>query len=97
MTLVHLIVIAVVQGITEFLPISSSGHLVLAPQLVCWPDQGMLIDVSVHIGTLGAVITYLWRDVWLMLTALTRFSMGSRDPGVRLIMVLHLPCIRERP
>ena len=93
MTLVHLIVIAVVQGITEFLPISSSGHLVLVPQLVCWPDQGMLIDVAVHIGTLGAVITYLWRDVWLMLTALTRIDMWRRDPGVRMIMMLAVATV----
>ena len=88
MALVHLIVIAVLQGITEFLPISSSGHLALAPKLVCWPDQGLLIDVAVHIGTLGAVITYLWRDVWLMMTSLTRFGMWCRDPGIRLIMLL---------
>ena len=89
-TLVHLIVIAVVQGITEFLPISSSGHLALAPKLACWPDQGLLIDVAVHIGTLGAVITYLWRDMWLMLTALTRIGAGRRDPGVKLIIMLAI-------
>ena len=93
MTLVHLIVIAVVQGITEFLPISSSGHLALAPKLACWPDQGLLIDVAVHVGTLGAVTIYLWRDVWLMLTAVTRFGMGSRDPGVRLIMLLAIATV----
>ena len=90
MTLVHLIVIAVVQGITEFLPISSSGHLALVPKLACWPDQGLLIDVAVHIGTLGAVITYLWRDMWLMFTALTRIGVGRRDPGVRLFIMLAI-------
>ncbi len=93
MTLVHLIVIAVVQGITEFLPISSSGHLALAPKLACWPDQGLLIDVAVHVGTLGAVITYLWRDVWMMLVGLTRLTAGCRDPGVKLMVLLSLATV----
>ena len=93
MTLVHLIVIAVVQGITEFLPISSSGHLALVPKLLCWPDQGLLIDVSVHVGTLGAVITYLRRDVWLMMIALTRLGLWRRDPGVRLVMMLTIATV----
>ena len=92
-TPLHLIVVAIVQGITEFLPISSSGHLALVPKLACWPDQGLLIDVAVHIGTLGAVITYLWRDVWLMLTAVTRFGAGLRDPGVRLIILLAIATV----
>ncbi len=93
MTLFHLIVVAVVQGITEFLPISSSGHLVLAPKLACWPDQGLLIDVAVHIGTLGAVIIYLWRDVWLMFTGLTRLAAWRHDPGVRLMWLLALATV----
>lgn len=93
MTLVHLIVVAIVQGITEFLPISSSGHLAMVPKLACWPDQGLLIDVAVHMGTLGAVIFYLWRDVWLMLTAVTRIGVGRRDPGVRLIIMLAIATV----
>lgn len=90
MTLVHLIVVAIVQGITEFLPVSSSGHLALVPKLMCWPDQGLSIDVAVHIGTLGAVVTYLWRDVWSMLVGLTRIGAGLRDPGVKLMFLLAL-------
>lgn len=62
MSILHLIIIALVQGITEFLPISSSGHLILIPQMTDWPDQGLLLDVSVHVGTLGAVLIYFWRD-----------------------------------
>jgi undecaprenyl-diphosphatase len=65
--LVQLVVIALVQGITEFLPISSSAHLVLVPVVTGWPDQGILVDVAVHIGTLGAVIAYFRADVAAML------------------------------
>lgn len=63
MSLLHLIILAIVQGITEFLPISSSGHLILVPSLTGLQDQGQTIDVAVHIGTLGAVILYFWHDV----------------------------------
>ena len=63
MTLFQQLLIAVVQGITEFLPISSSGHLILIPHLTSLPDQGPLIDVAVHIGSLLAIIIYFFRDV----------------------------------
>lgn len=85
MTLLQIVVIAVVQGITEFLPISSSGHLVLVPVVTNWPDQGLLIDIAVHVGTLGAVIVYLWRDLWSMVGALGRLGAGREDPGLRLL------------
>jgi len=62
MSLLHLIIFALVQGITEFLPISSSGHLVLVPHLFGWQDQGLLVDVAVHVGTLMAVLIYFARD-----------------------------------
>ena len=62
MSALHIFVLALIQGITEFLPISSSGHLILLPVLTSWPDQGPLIDVSVHVGTLIAVLIYFRRD-----------------------------------
>jgi len=58
MTLFQLIILALVQGITEFLPISSSGHLILIPALTGWTDQGLMMDVAMHVGTLAAVLMY---------------------------------------
>ena len=63
MTLLQQLIIAIVQGITEFLPISSSGHLILIPYFTEFPDQGPLIDVAVHIGSLLAIILYFRKDV----------------------------------
>ncbi|WP_340588404.1 undecaprenyl-diphosphate phosphatase [Erythrobacter alti] len=63
MTILQLLLIAIVQGITEFLPISSSGHLILIPHLTDFPDQGPLIDVAVHVGSLLAIIVYFFKDV----------------------------------
>ena len=57
------VLLALVQGLTEFLPVSSSAHLVLLPILADWPDQGLAFDVAVHVGTLGAVVVYLRRDL----------------------------------
>ncbi|MEM8983370.1 MAG: undecaprenyl-diphosphate phosphatase [Pseudomonadota bacterium] len=63
MTLLQIVVLAIVQGFTEFLPISSSGHLVLTPVVFGWPDQGLAFDVAVHLGTLAGVVTYFYRDL----------------------------------
>ena len=63
MTFLQLLIIAIVQGITEFLPISSSGHLILIPTFTDFPDQGPLIDVAVHVGSLLAIIVYFFKDV----------------------------------
>ena len=66
MTFLQLLIIAVVQGITEFLPISSSGHLILIPNFTDFPDQGPLIDVAVHVGSLLAIIVYFFKDVLVL-------------------------------
>ncbi len=63
MTGLQLVVLAIVQGLTEFLPISSSGHLVLVPAIFGWSDQGMAFDVAVHLGSLVAVLVYFRSDI----------------------------------
>lgn len=62
MLIIQIVVLALIQGITEFLPISSSGHLLLVPAVTGWPDQGLLTDVMVHMGSFLAVVVYFWRD-----------------------------------
>ena len=90
MTLLQQLLIAIVQGITEFLPISSSGHLILIPYLTDFPDQGPLIDVAVHIGSLLAIVIYFWRDVGgLARGGFATVGLGS-DPQQRRLFLFVL-------
>ena len=66
MTIIQILTLAIVQGFTEFLPISSSAHLILVPVLTGWNDQGLAFDISVHIGTLSAVVLYFRKEVTAM-------------------------------
>ncbi|MGB5539151.1 MAG: undecaprenyl-diphosphate phosphatase [Gammaproteobacteria bacterium] len=74
----HAVYLALLQGLTEFLPISSSAHLILLPRLLGWADQGLAFDVAVHVGTLLAVLVYFREDVSRLLIAWLR-SLGSRQ------------------
>lgn len=93
----HIFVLALLQGITEFLPISSSAHLVLLPQLMDWSDQGLVFDVAVHFGSLIAVVFYFRHDVLRMLKAWTASLAGAAgDRDSRLawwIVIGTLPAI----
>lgn len=79
MPLLTLVLAALIQGITEFLPVSSSGHLILLPTLTGMEDQGQVIDVAVHVGTLFAVIIYFWADVRIAIGGLFRLLRGKID------------------
>jgi len=63
LTLIQIIVLALIQGLTEFLPVSSSAHLILGSRVFGWPDQGLVFDVATHLGTLLAVLIYFRRDL----------------------------------
>lgn len=63
MDFLQILALSVIQGVTEFLPISSSGHLILAPHVLGFADQGMSLDVAVHLGSLVAVVAYFRRDI----------------------------------
>ncbi|RYH04092.1 undecaprenyl-diphosphate phosphatase [Salipiger sp. IMCC34102] len=89
MTLFTLILVAIVQGVTEFLPVSSSGHLVLIPLVTGEPAQGLAIDVAAHLGTLVAVVLYFWSDVARALAGLPQLVRGRTDThGARLALCL---------
>lgn len=69
MTAAHAILLGLVQGLGEFLPISSSGHLIVVPWLLGWEDHGLAFDVALHLGTLLAVVAAFARDWWTLLSA----------------------------
>ena len=68
MPLYQVVVLAIVQGITEFLPVSSTAHLTLAPWLLGWPDPGLSFDIALHVGTLAAILIYFFRT-WVQVIA----------------------------
>jgi undecaprenyl-diphosphatase len=88
MPLEQIITLALIQGITEFLPISSSAHLILVPYFAGWDDQGPLIDVSLHVGTLFAVMLYFWRDLATLLRGLGHLLAARTTPEARLLLLL---------
>jgi undecaprenyl-diphosphatase len=95
MSPLQLVVLAIVQGVTDYLPISSSAHLILTPRLLGWPDQGLTIDVATHIGTLVAVVLFFWRDLVAMLAGLFDWSTPGLlgQPGRRLAVFVVLGTI----
>jgi undecaprenyl-diphosphatase len=93
MTIEQIIVLAVVQGITEFLPISSSGHLILVPKLMHWQDQGLVVDVMTHLGTLLAILIYFWRDVWRITGGALELFKGKMTDEGRLAIYIVLATI----
>ncbi|MGD0661754.1 MAG: undecaprenyl-diphosphate phosphatase [Syntrophorhabdales bacterium] len=90
MTLLQAVVYGLVQGLGEFLPISSSAHLVLVPWFFGWTDPGLTFDVALHVGTLVAVIAYFWRD-WCRL--IVRGFTEAWSPEGRLFWYLVIATI----
>lgn len=93
----HVLLLAVVQGVTEFLPISSSAHLILVPKLTGWTDQGLMIDVALHMGTLAAVMLYFRGETAAMVRGgfqLLMFDTSSADARLALqVVVGTLPVV----
>ncbi len=81
MSLLQIVVLALLQGLTEFLPISSSAHLILVPVWFGWPDQGLAFDVAVHVGTLAAVVAYFRDELGAMVRDALHSLRGGRLAG----------------
>ncbi|MDN5347308.1 MAG: undecaprenyl-diphosphatase [Clostridia bacterium] len=90
MSIWQAMVMGLVQGLGEFLPISSSAHLVLTPWLFNWPDPGLSFDVALHIGTLIAVVAYFWRDWWVLLV---KGLTSPREQEGKIFWYLVVACI----
>ena len=96
MTDLHILVLSLIQGITEFLPISSSAHLIITSKFLGWADQGLSMDVAVHIGTLGAVVMYFASYVIkgsLGLFDIVRFKSTENSRFSMLIIVATIPVV----
>ncbi len=84
MDTIQIIVLALVQGLTEFLPVSSSAHLILVPLITGWQDQGLAFDVAVHVGTLTAVVLYFRKEIGKMFLAWIDSLKGNHSEDSRL-------------
>jgi len=80
--LLHAIILGIIQGLTEFLPVSSSAHLALIPWLLGWNDQGLSFDIALHVGTVLAVIVFFFRD-WVQVIAQGFGLKAGTDPAIR--------------
>ncbi|MGD2052751.1 MAG: undecaprenyl-diphosphate phosphatase [Gammaproteobacteria bacterium] len=93
METLQIVILALVQGLTEFLPISSSAHLILVPVLTDWPDQGLAFDVAVHAGTLAAVVLYFRKELARMFADWFASFRSGLTPDARLAWAVLLGTI----
>ncbi|HEX7927614.1 MAG TPA: undecaprenyl-diphosphatase UppP [bacterium] len=93
MTWLQALVLGVVQGLTEFIPVSSTAHLRIVPALLGWPDPGAAFTAVIQLGTLAAALVYFWRDIWNLTAAALRSLVSSaarQDPTARLAWAIVL-------
>ncbi len=93
MSLEQIIILSLIQGITEFLPISSSGHLAMLPLLTNWHDQGVVSDVALHFGSLIAVLIYFHRDVLNLCRGMLDMFRGKKTQNRRLFLLIIVATI----
>ncbi len=93
MSIIQSIVLGIVQGISEFLPISSSGHLILIPQLLHWPDQGVVFDVTMHLATLSAVLWVFKDEVKKMVLGFVGKGEKADQKMAWMIIVATIPAV----
>ena len=92
---IHILLLSILQGLTEFLPVSSSGHLILFSKFTTFPDQGLALDVAVHVGSIIAVMIYFSGTIWEIIKGLfkTRFIPDFKNYGNRLFWLIFIGTI----
>ena len=93
MSIEQILILAIVQGLTEFLPVSSSGHLILIPAFTGWSDQGLITDVMVHVGSLFAVLAYFWRDCLALVKGGVKLLRGEMTDDGKMAIYIVLATI----
>ena len=94
MDLIQALILAIIQGMTEFLPVSSSAHLILVPKIIGWNDQGLLFDIALHFGTLLAVLIYFKNDLGQMIEDLLRNrSHNIMQSDVMILIIATIPVV----
>ncbi len=93
MPILHIFILSAVQGITEFLPISSSGHLQMLPMISNLEKQTVLIDVSVHLGTLGGVIIFFFKDITKILNGFSNILKGKKSADGKILIMIVVATI----
>jgi undecaprenyl-diphosphatase len=94
MDLIQALILAIIQGMTEFLPVSSSAHLILVPKIIGWNDQGLLFDIALHFGTLLAVLIYFRDDLAQMIEDLLRNrSHNIMQSDVMILIIATIPVV----
>jgi undecaprenyl-diphosphatase len=92
-TVWHKLLLGAVQGLGEFLPISSSAHLILVPKYFGWEDFGLAFDVALHLGTLLAVTVYFWKDLFRLAQSLARPNLPGGEDDRRMVGLLLLATV----
>ena len=87
--------LSALQGLTEFLPVSSSGHLILFSKFTTFPDQGLALDVAVHVGSILAVMIYFSETIWEIIKGLfkTKFIPTFKNPGAQIFWLVFIGTI----
>jgi len=96
LSIIQAVILGIIQGITEPIPVSSSGHLIAIPQLLGWKDFGLTFDVALHMGTIVAVVAYFWKDWVSILRGFVRNVRkieGGGAPEGRLLIPIIIACI----
>src|SRR5271154_4690264 len=97
MPLYQVLIYAILQGITEFLPVSSSAHLAILPQLMHWEDPGLSFDIALHVGTLLAVVAYFFKDWVQIIGQGLGLTIGTDEELKRNRMLLWLLAVGSIP